>query len=106
MKNRTDFTIALRANRGLLFTVIIFGIIYVLISFVNHFNFRTYALDLGLYNNALYSYSHFHWNNSSVMQSAPENLLTDHFDIYLILFSPLSLIFGSYTLLVVQIVAV
>jgi uncharacterized membrane protein len=35
-----------------------------------------------------------------------ENLLADHFDLYLILFSPLSIVFGTYTLLIVQIVFV
>ena len=39
--------------------LIVFGTVYVLISFVNHYNFRTYALDLGAYTNALYKYAHF-----------------------------------------------
>lgn len=32
-----------------------------------------------------------------------ENLLADHFDLYLIIFSPFSLIFKTYTLLIIQI---
>ena len=36
----------------------------------------------------------------------PQNILSDHFDLYLMIFSPLVLIFGSYTLLIVQIAAV
>src|SRR5690606_38738489 len=74
-----------------------------LISFVNHYYFRTYALDLGAYTNALYDYIHFQWNDSTVFKDVGENLLADHFDLYLIIFSPLSLIFGTYTLLIVQI---
>ena len=56
------------------------------------------------YTNALYDYSHLNWNDSTVFKSGAENLLADHFDLYLILFAPLSLIFKTYTLLIVQIV--
>lgn len=63
-------------------------------------------MDLGAYTNALYDYLHFQWNDSSVFKEIEENLLADHFDFYLIIFSPLSIIFGTYTLLIVQIIAV
>ncbi|MDO9510314.1 MAG: DUF2079 domain-containing protein [Bacteroidales bacterium] len=84
----------------------LFAVIYGLISLVNHYNFRTYALDLGAYTNALYDYIHFQWNDSTVFKETGENLLADHFDLYLIFFSPLSLLFGTYTLLIVQIIAI
>jgi uncharacterized membrane protein len=90
-------------NKYLLFTVLFFGLVYSCISLVNHYNFRTYALDLGVYTNAMYDYIHFKWNDSSSFNGSPENLLADHFDLYLIIFSPLILIFKTYTLLVVQI---
>ena len=90
----------------LILVFIFFGVIFSLISFVNHYYFRTYALDLGLYTNALYDYSHFQWNDSCVFKFASENLLADHFDLYLVIFSPLSFIFGTYTLLIVQIIAI
>jgi len=83
-----------------------FGVIYSLISLVNHYYFRTYALDLGVYTNALYDYIRFQSNDSCVFKNVGENLLADHFDLYLIFFSPLSLLFGTYTLLIVQIIAV
>lgn len=79
-------------------------LMFSLISLVNHYCFRTYALDLGLYTNALYDYAHFSWNDSSVFKETAENILADHFDLYLPLFSPLIYVFGTYTLLVVQIV--
>jgi uncharacterized membrane protein len=63
-------------------------------------------LDLGAYTNALFDYIHFQWNDSSVFKEVKDNLLADHFDLYLIVFSPLSIIFGTYTLLIVQIIAV
>lgn len=84
----------------------LFGILFASISLVNHYNFRTYNLDLGLYTNALYDYARFQFNDSLVFKEIPENLLADHFDLYLPIFSPLSYIFGTYTLLVVQIAAV
>jgi len=86
--------------------LVLFFCVYGLISFVNHYFFRTACLDLGLYTNALFDYSHFQFNDSLAFKSIPENLLSDHFDLYLMMFSPFSLLFGSYTLLIVQIVAV
>lgn len=86
--------------------VFAFAVIYSLISLVNHYLFRTYALDLGLYSNALYDYSHFQWNDSTTFKPEPQNLMGDHFDFYLLLISPFVWIFGSYTLLVFQIASV
>lgn len=83
--------------------MVVFGIIYSLISIVNHYNFRTNALDLGVYTNALYDYIHFQINDSTIFKETTENLLSDHFNLHLILFSPLSLIFKTYTLLLIQI---
>lgn len=93
----------LKKDKFFLIIAISFGIIYALISLVNHYLFRTYALDLGAYTNALFDYRNFNFNDSLVFKENAENLLADHFDLYLILFSPLSFIFGTYTLLIVQI---
>jgi uncharacterized membrane protein len=90
----------------LVIILMLFTVIYSLISLVNHYNFRTYALDLGVYTNAMFDYRHFHFNDSLAFKTEPENLLADHFDLYLMLFSPLTFIFGSYTLLIVQIIFV
>lgn len=95
----------LRSNKVLLFILVFFLIFYALISFGNHLFFRTYALDLGLYTNALYDYAHFQWNDSTTFKPATENLLADHFDLYLPVFSLLSYFFGSWTLLIVQLLA-
>lgn len=86
----------------------IFAVIYCLISIVNHANLLTYALDLGLYNNAIYSYAHGKANYSPLILPyvAARNQLADHFDLFLIIISPLYYVFGSYTLLIVQIAAV
>ncbi|MFH2096304.1 MAG: DUF2079 domain-containing protein [Bacteroidota bacterium] len=95
-----------RINYRLVIVFTSFAILYSLVSLVNHYCFRTYALDLGLYTNALYDYIHFQWNDSLAFKEVSENLLADHFDIYLMIFSPFSLIFKTYTLLIVQIIAI
>ena len=86
--------------------ITIAGVLYCLISLVNHYLFKTYALDLGLYTHALYDYAHFRMADCSMFKDVPYSLLSDHFDLYLPLLSPLVYVFGSYTLLVVQIAAV
>lgn len=96
----------MKKNNVLLWILILFGLIYSSISLVNHYFFRTYALDLGAYTNALYDYVRFQLNDSGTFKSVGENLLADHFDLYLIIFSPLSLVFGTYTLLIVQIASI
>lgn len=98
--------IGLKKHKYLLIFSSVFLTLYTLISIVNHYNFRTYALDLGAYTNALYDYLHFKWNDSTVFKEIEENLLADHFDIYLILFAPLTILFKTYTLLIVQIAAI
>jgi len=77
--------------------LIVAGIIYASISLVNNFVYRTYFNDLGIYTNALYNYVHGNWQKSLIFAGG------EHIDLWLILFSPLSLIFGSYSLLLLQI---
>lgn len=86
----------------------IFAVVYCLISIVNHANLLTYALDLGLYNNTIYSYAHGKANYSPLILPyvSARNQLADHFDLFLVIISPLFYLFGSYTLLIVQIAAV
>ena len=85
---------------------IVAGVVYCLISLVNHYLFKTYALDLGLYTHVMYDYCHFRIDDCSMLKLEPQNILGGHFDLYLMLLSPLVCVFGSYTLLIVQIVAV
>ena len=82
------------------------AIVYSLIVFPNHYLYRTFALDLGLYTNALYHYRNFEMATTQMIHDQPILALSDHFDLYLILFSPLSFVFGNITLLVVQIAAI
>ena len=95
----------LKYNKTIVITILLFGIIYSLISFVNHYNFRTYALDLGFYTNAMFKYANFQLADSNMIKEFYEPILGGHFDLYLILFSPLIYLFGTYTLLIIQITA-
>ena len=79
-------------------------VIFALISLVNHNLFRTYCLDLGYYTQCMWDYAHGRINQSILFENNPKPCLAAHFDLYLVLFSPLIYIFGSYTLLILQIV--
>jgi len=81
----------------------VFALIYGLIAFVNHYCFRTFALDLGVYTNALYDYAHGQWNDASLFKEQPRNLLSDHLDFTLIFLGPISHLLGQYTLQFAQI---
>lgn len=81
----------------------IFALVYASISLINHYSFRTFAYDLGIYNNMLYSYAHLKANYTSLQQPMVNHAFADHFEPIFFLFAPLYYIFGSYTLLVIQI---
>jgi len=96
-----------KKNKGVIIITLFFGIIYSLISLVNHYNFRTNAGDLGIYNQAIYDYAHFRFNYNTVWYgNRLSNILSDHFSLFQILISPLYWVFKSYTLLVVQIASI
>ena len=84
-----------------LLVLAIFGAAYGLLALVNHYLFRSYAYDLGIYNQALWDYAHLRLNTNSVLRY--NNLLGDHFTLVQLLYAPLYYVFGSYTLVVVQI---
>ena len=86
-------------------TLLCFGVLYLLLSFVNHWTFRTYGLDLGLYTKTAYDFAHGTINDGTFYLWSPSNQLADHFDLYLLIFSPLVYLFGDYTLLIVQLMA-
>ena len=102
-----EMTLSKRQKNITLASVFTFaGVLYALISLVNHYLFKTYALDLGLYTHAMYDYTHFRVDDCSIFKAVPQSILSDHFDLYLVILSPLIYVFGSYTLLIVQIAAV
>lgn len=83
-----------------------FALVLGLVSFPNHFLFRTYALDLGLYTHAMWHYAHGQIHDSSLFLGTSQPILADHFDLYLPLFSPLLFVFGAWTLLIIQWIAI
>ncbi len=84
--------------------VLVFGTIFCLISLVNHYNFRTHAFDLAINNQAIYHYSKFRWDANTIMNKS--NILSDHFSLYEMFVSPFRWLFGSYTLLLFQIIMI
>ena len=47
--------------------MVLFAIIFSAISIVNHYYFRTYSLDLGLHNHAMFDYRNFRFNYSLLL---------------------------------------
>lgn len=89
------------------FILIIFATAYCLASIVPHYLFRTYALDLGMFNNALYNYAHLHSAHFTLAIDGTEiPYLGDHFSPITMLYAPFYYLFGSYTLLIIQIVSI
>lgn len=86
-------------------TLLVFGVIYALITFVNHYYFRTYALDLGVFTNALYSNINGEQYWGDVTRDVPRNMLSIHFNPILFVLAPLMFVFGQYTLLLIQLVS-
>ena len=76
--------------------------------------FRTASLDLGVYTNALFDYGHLRPNDCTLLpnqNATPENVRisnkwSDHFSITQVLYTPFQFLFGSYTLLLIQITSI
>ena len=77
----------------------VFIAVYCLISLGNHYYFRTFYWDLTNYINAMYHYVHFNIDQFLFLNGG-------HFDVIAMLVSPLTLVFGTYALLVVQVTAI
>ena len=85
----------------------VYGTVFCLISLVNHYNFRTYGLDLGIYTHGIYSYAHLNWHTFTLgLEGQPFNHLGNHFSPIVMLLSPFYYLFGTYTLLILQIAAI
>lgn len=84
------------------------GAVYALVSLVNHYNFRTAALDLGLAAQAVGDWAHLRPALASLLpDSPPTNFLSVHFSLTPALAVPLYwLVGGAWALLLVQLGAV
>lgn len=82
------------------------ALLHALIVVPNAWLLRTFTLDLGAYTHAAWQYAHGHLADTAVFQREPVPMLADHFDLHLMLWAPLTWLFGSWTLLLVQWAAV
>jgi uncharacterized membrane protein len=90
-----------------LIIILFFAFLYSIISLVNHYQFRTEALDLGMMNHAIYNFAHFSQNYFLLDINGNEvNYFGDHFSPITIFYAPFYYLFGSYTLLIIQIAAI
>lgn len=86
----------------------VFGCVFYTTVIGNHYYFRTYAFDYGVYNFAFWDYSHFHISPVPcyhVFRDRPMTFIQDHFSLTLMYFVPvywlLNWLTGSYTLLII-----
>lgn len=91
--------------------LLLFGSLHLLIPFLNHYFFRTYAFDYSAYNFAFFDYAHGRVSACPIYLFPYDvTFLQDHFSLTLMLFAPLywtfGQIFGTYTLLLVQSVCI
>lgn len=91
-------------NREYWIISLIFLVVFALLTLVKHYNFQTAAFDLGIFNQSLYLYAHGVGGPNTIRQVA--TLFGDHFEPIMFLFCPIYYIFRSYSLLIIQILAV
>ncbi|MGB1031461.1 MAG: DUF2079 domain-containing protein, partial [Flavobacteriales bacterium] len=89
-------------KRRVLFLLIISSLVYAAITFVNHYNFRTYALDLGYYTQVSQDWISGASPSTAGFKSVAQHSLSSHFDLSQIVFSPFVLLFGPWGLLFIQ----
>jgi uncharacterized membrane protein len=86
--------------------MLFFFTVYTLQVVLNHFYFRTYALDYGFYNQAFWDFAHFRVNSNTVFEPPLETYFQIHPGFTLLLISPLYWVFtpffGTYSLLIIQ----
>ena len=101
--NRTSFNV----KPIVLLSLAVFSFINLLIVLLNHYYFRTVALDYAIYNFAFYDYAHFRISPCpAYIYPFPATFFQDHFSLTLIFLSPLywliGPITGTYSLLIIQ----
>ncbi len=80
-----------------------FFLLFFSVPALNHFNLRLPALDFGIANQAMFSYAGFNdYPSTLILQREQMPYLSLHFSLWVPILSPFSYVFGSYTLLVFQ----
>ena len=87
--------------------LLFFGLAYGLVSLVNHYNFRTAALDLGIEGQAVVGFAHLQAPRTTLLFDAPPTgFLGQHFSLTPALAVPLYYLVGAaWALLLVQVAA-
>lgn len=92
---------------SLVLVFLIFGVVFSLSSIVPDILYRTNALDLGMFNHALYSYAHLKSETFTLALSGIEIPdMGNHFAPLTMLYGPFYYLFGEYSLLIIQIIAI
>nr|WP_319401056.1 DUF2079 domain-containing protein [uncultured Carboxylicivirga sp.] len=81
-----------------------FGILFLFISFGKHFLFKSAALDLGVFNQAMFKLSGFQSPDITLVPHG-KSYFRDHFAPILFLYIPLYKMLGVHSLLIIQVVA-
>lgn len=89
----------------LLLVLLFLGIIHALIAGINHYCFRTYTWDYGYYLQILYDFAHFKSSHITTFNWGNAHPFGDHFSPIMYLWAPFTYLFGSYTLVFIQIAA-
>ncbi len=92
-------------------TILIFGAIYLAVVVSNHYFFRTFCYDYGVYNNAFYDFAHLRINQSPLFDPPLDRFCQVHMAFILNLVSPvlywtIGLLTGTYTLLIFQVLII
>lgn len=96
-----------REKVAVILILVIFAGIFSSISLINHHQFRTYALDLGMFNQAVFAISKFNAPIFSLgLEGTQTAFLATHFSPITYLYVPFVYVFGTYGLLVVQIASI
>lgn len=86
----------------------VFVIIYTGIVCLNHYYFRSYCFDFGFFNYNFYQFAHFNYAPQILYDPPIQGYFSNHlafiFLFVSILYWPLEWIFGTYTLLIIQVV--
>lgn len=94
-------------NKVIIYIISIFFFgIYTLLVVLNHYFFRTNALDYGFHNQIFWEFAHFNIGKSTVFEPILSNYFQVHPTFVLLIISPLywifNPIFGTYSLLIIQ----
>ncbi len=95
-------------NKRLLFWVILFSwsLIYLFIVFTNHYLYKSFGFDYGLFNQMYWKYAHLRMDNT--YDRILTNSLQDHFSLTMFFLTPFYWLLGwwftkSYTLLIIEV---